>query len=411
MPKILRPSSRLLRLLKLIYERGEISRSDLVEKTGYSAFLVSKMCDELLREQLVCETGPGNSTGGRPPTLLSVNPELGVLVGLHIGTVNVRVAVTDLTGRTLAYEKVASRSEAGPEVVIPHLIALVEQTMERAGAGRERLRGIGIGISGVLDRASGTTLFWPKVPQWVNVPVKRIFAEHFRTFVEVEDSPRTMALAERRFGAGSGVDEFLYVMIGAGTGSALFLDGRLYTGSDGFAGEFGHLSVDLNGPLCSCGNRGCVETYVSASALIRMAQQAVSQGLAIQLWQLSGGDVERVSMELIARAAAEDDRFSLNLLAAAGEKLGAGIVGLVNLLNPGLIIIGGGLASAAGRFLMPSVERVVRERALTRTSAQTRIQLSTLEETDWARGGALLVIENALERALLESLPAAAAEA
>ncbi len=411
MPKILRPSSRLLRLLKLIYERGEISRSDLVEKTGYSAFLVSKMCDELLRDRLVCETGPGNSTGGRPPTLLSVNPELGVLVGLHIGTVNVRVAVTDLTGRTLAYQKAPSQSEAGPEAAIPHLISLVEQSLERAGAGRERLRGIGIGISGVLDRASGTTLFWPKVPQWVNVPVRQIFTEKFGTFVEVEDSPRTMALAERRFGAGSRAEEFLYVMVGAGTGSALFLNGHLYTGADGFAGEFGHLSVDHNGPLCSCGNRGCIETYVSASALIRNAQQAVSQGLAIQLWPLSGGDLDRVSLELIARAASEDDRFSLSLLGAAGERLGAGIVGLVNLLNPELIIVGGGLAAAAGRFLMPSIERIVRERALTRTSAQTRIELSKLDETDWARGGALLVIENALERALFESLPAAAVEA
>jgi predicted NBD/HSP70 family sugar kinase len=406
-PKILHPTSRLLRVFKLIYERNQISRSDLVEKTGHSTFLISKMCDDLQRAELVRETGPGSSTGGRPPTLLSVNPDLGVLVGLHVGTVNVRIAVTDMTGQTLAYQKAPSRAEAGPGEAIPHLVSLVEETMARGGADTTRLRGIGIGISGVLDRESGTTLFWPKVPQWVNVPVKQMFADRFGTFVEVEDTPRTMALAERRFGAGAEAGEFIYVMVGAGAGAALFLNGTLYTGAHGFAGEFGHLSVDVNGPLCSCGNRGCIETYVSASALIRTARQAIGQGLAIQLWQLCGGDPERVSIESIAQAAVLEDRFSSNLLSEAGARLGAGIVGLVNMLNPELIILGGGLAAAAGNFLIPAVERVVRERALSRPAVQTRIQLSTLEETDWARGGALLVADNALEQALREALPSA----
>ncbi len=410
MPKILRPGSRLLHLLKLIDQRGEISRSDLVELTGYSTFLVSKMCDELLGEKLVCETGPGSSTGGRPPTLISVNPDLGVLAGVHVGTVNARIVITDMTGKVLAYQKAATNADAGPQVAVPRLIALLEETLRRAGAGRERLRGIGLGISGVLDPETGTTLFWPKVPQWVNVPVRDMFAERFGSFVKAADSPRTMALAERRYGAGSGAGEFVYVTVGAGTGAALFLNGALYTGANGFAGEFGHLSLDLNGPLCSCGNRGCLETYVSASVLIRKAQHAVSQGMAIQLWQLTEGAVERISLELIARAAREGDRFSLALLSDAGTHLGAGIVGLINLLNPALIVIGGGVAAAAGEFFMPALERVVRERALARPAVETRIQLSTIDETDWARGAALLATEHALEQALFESLPNLAAE-
>ena len=404
MPKIHRPHSRLLRLLRLVYYHSPVSRSELVEKTGYSTFLVSKMCDELIRRSFVCETGLGSSSGGRPPTMLSINPDLGRLVGVHIGTVNVRIAVTDMSGNTLAYLKAPSRVESGPEAALGHLISLVQECMRRASLTRGRLRGIGIGISGVLDRTTGTTVFWPKVPQWVDVPVKQIFSQHFEVPVEIEDSPRTMAIGERRLGAGGGADPFIYVAAGAGTGAAIFLKGDLFTGAGGFAGEFGHIAVEGGGPLCSCGNRGCIEALVSASALIRQARAVVADGLAIELWQLCQGDPARITLELIAQAASQNDRFSLSLLDQAGEHLGMGVVALVNLFNPALIVIGGGLALAAGKFLLPAVERVVRQRALVQAAAQLRIQISTLDESDWARGAALLVSEQALEREFVESL-------
>ena len=397
MPKVTHSQNRMLRLLRLIFQRGQISRSELAEQTGYSAFLVSRMCDELLREGLLRETGPGTSTGGRPPTLLSVNHELGRLVGVHIGTVNARVAVGDINGELILYRKGPSLVERGPDYAIAHIISMIEEALREARTSTNQLQAIGIGISGVLDRDTGTTLFWPKVPQWVNVPVRQIFSTHFGTLVEIGDSPRTMELAERRLGAAGGVDHFIYVTVGAGVGAALFFNGELYTGSRGFAGEFGHIPVEEDGPLCSCGNRGCVEALVSASALIRKARRAVQEGLTIQLWQLCGGDVERITVEMIAEAADAGDRFAVSLLTEAGMYLGRGLLSLVNLLNPALIVVSGGIAVAAGRFLMPVAEQVVRQRALSRPADHGRICLSTLGESDWARGAAFLVAERALE--------------
>jgi predicted NBD/HSP70 family sugar kinase len=403
-PKIRLPHAHAARILRLIFEKNQISRADLAAETGFSAFLISKLCELLLDTGYISEVGSGESSGGRRPALLSIKPGLGRVIGIHIGTVNVRIALTDMAGTAIDYLRGPSRADAGPDIAIPHLIGLVEQVLQKAGLKNTDLQGIGTGISGVLDRQSGTTLFWPKIPQWVNVPVKKLLEDHFRVPVEVEDTPRTMAMAERRIGAAQRVREFIYVMIGAGTGAAIYLNGQLYTGSAGFAGEFGHITVDEDGPLCSCGNRGCLETLVSAGTLIRHAQQGLSLGLSTRLWQLSGGDPDMISVETIAEAARQQDRFSLGLFREIGSHLGTGLVALINLLNPELVVVGGGMISAAADLLMPQVETAVRERALVRTTNQVRIEASALREREWSRGGALLSAGQALEPMFLQSI-------
>jgi predicted NBD/HSP70 family sugar kinase len=404
MADLSRPNARLLSLLRVIYDADQISKADLVEQTGYSPFQISKMCDELLDLHLIREIGHGNSTGGRPPALLSVEPSSGKVVGLHIGTFNARIVITDLAGTLLSFRKVRSHAETGPDAALRQLISEVDATLSQAGVTRHQVRGIGVGIAGVLERSTGVTLFWPKVPQWVNVPVKQHFADAFKTIVEVEDIARTMALAERRFGKGKQVSEYIYVTIGAGTGAALFLRDQIYTGASGFAGEFGHVSVDERGPLCSCGNRGCLEVAVAASTLIGRAKAGISQSLSNALWRLTGGKPDNISLELIGQAADEGDRFTCNLLHEAGSYLGIGLVGIVNLLNPTLITLGGGLAMSAGRFLLPVVEQVIRNRALAPQAAEVKIELSELSESDWARGAALLVTRKALEASFLSSI-------
>src|SRR4051794_450692 len=339
MPKIRNTTLHALGLLKLLYENVRISRSDLGAMTGYSAFLVSKLCDVLLKKGFITEVGSGDSSGGRRPTLLSIAPGLGRIAGLHVGRVNARVVITDICGNELAFLKMPSRVSAGPSVAMPHLIALVEQALRKAKVKREELLGIGVGISGILDRSTGTTLYWPKVTQWVNVPVRQIFTDHFGIAPEIEDTPRTMALAERRLGLARQADNWVYLMLGASVGSAIFINRNLYTGGRGFSGEFGHFSVKDDGPLCGCGNRGCLNTFVSATALIQSARAAVSEGLSPQLWELCDGNVDRISVDLIVRTAAAGDRYSVRLLHELGGWLGKAIIVLVHLLDPELIVI------------------------------------------------------------------------
>jgi len=283
---------------------------------------------------------------------------------------------------------------------------MIEKVLRRQGLSRDRVWGIGMGISGVVDRQNGLTLMWPKVPHWVDVPVRRILADEFRTPVEIDDSARTMALAERRFGVAAEARQFIYVMLGAGTGSALFLNGELYTGAAGFAGEFGHITVEENGPPCSCGNRGCLEALASASALIAQARAALRAGLDGPLWRSCGANPDALSIASIAQAARESDRFSAKLLGEAGMHIGIAVVSLVNLLNPELIVFGGGLASAASEFLLPEIERAVRERAVERAAATVKIRFSAASESDWARGAALHGAGPSLDRLVAASLGA-----
>ncbi|MGH9444828.1 MAG: ROK family transcriptional regulator [Terriglobia bacterium] len=400
MPKINSPHAHVFKLLSLIYTHERISRTELVERTGDSTFLVSKLTDKLLKDGLISEVGAGVSSGGRPPVLLSMNPDVARLIGVHIGTINLRAALTDVQGNVLAQRVDKSRVQEGPEKALPHMSGIVRGLLKEAHVEAGRLSGIGIGIAGILDRAQGVTLSWPRVPSWSCVPIKESVEKTFKTLVEIDDTPRTMALAERRFGRARGATNFIYIALGAGVGASLFLNRDLYTGHGGFAGEFGHTSIDEEGPLCSCGNRGCLEGFVSASTLIRRAGEGLAAGLSGELYRLARENGGQLNLQSIGRAAGAGDRFCLGLLSEASRHVATGITSLINLLNPELIVLGGGLVKEAGRWLLPEVQRQVHERAMPSSASQVTIAISELSEIDWARGASLLLSSKVLKKLL-----------
>jgi len=404
MPRVPLSRQHTLQILQLIRAQDSISRASLAEKTGTSPFLISKTCDQLLAAKFITEAGQGDSTGGRRPTLLSLKPDLGRLIGVDLGAGNIRIAMTDFSGNLIEYVRDESHADQGPEVAMKHLIHLIDQMLKKTGVAPPELNGIGVGISGVLERSTGVTLFWPKMPLWINVPVKKILEDRYKTLVELDDTSRTQAFAEYKLGALESIKHFIYVAVGAGVGAALFLDGKLYSGSAGFAGEFGHITLSDTGLLCSCGNRGCLETMVSASALIRKARHGISEGLSNALMQMSQDDPNHLSVEMLAKAAAQGDRFTRRLLSDTATSLGTSLVTLVNLLNPELIVIGGGVASAVGELMLPEIERIVRDRAMIQGENQVQIRISRLQEKDWTLGATLLVVEKALAQSFMKAM-------
>jgi predicted NBD/HSP70 family sugar kinase len=257
---------------------------------------------------------------------------------------------------------------------------------------------LGVAQSGVIDHAVGTLLFWPKVGGWYNVPLKAILEREHSLPTIVEDSARTMAVAEQTFGQGAGLANFVHVLVGTGIGSTIFVNGQLYIGSAGMAGELGHTTIDENGPQCSCGNRGCLEVYSSGWAIVKRVRAALSDGVTSILSKLVAEHPEELSVEMIVGAVKSGDRLSQNVLSEAGIHLGTALAGLVNLLNPERIILGGAVPRAAGELLLNPLLYTLRARAFQRSVNVTDVVVSQLDEKASALGAVILLAKNLLGR-------------
>src|ERR1700704_4993214 len=254
----------LLAVLEAIYDQGQASRTGLAEKTKFAPSYISALVADLRRRGVVEEGGRSPSRAGRRRGLLHVVPDLGHLVGIRIGRANTRIVVTDFLGKVLTLKKLPTEISLGEE----HVFDLIDRELGAALKSDSLIKGIGIAMSGVIDRNSGTVLFWPKVPGWNNVPLKRRVQAKYGVPVVLEDSVRTMALAEEKFGDAKGRKNFVYVVVSMGIGAAIYINNSLYLGASDLAGELGHTTIDERGDLCSCGNRGCLEVYASGSAIL-----------------------------------------------------------------------------------------------------------------------------------------------
>jgi glucokinase-like ROK family protein len=224
------------------------------------------------------------------------------------------------------------------------------------------LLGIAMAVPGLIDWRSGMVLFAPNLG-WANVPLGEVLHQAFQAPVVVENEATLAALGEQYFGAAEGFNEVLYVSAGVGLGGGMVINGNPYNGSSGFAGEFGHMTMNAQGELCKCGNRGCWETQVSQAALFRYIQKSIESGSTTMLSQLAENHHDHLSVEAVVTAAQADDPVALDALKKVGRDLGIGLASLVNALNPDLVVFGGILSLASG-YLIPHVLIEIRNRAL-----------------------------------------------
>ncbi len=386
----------LLSILQLIYSQGLSSQAGLAEKTGLAPSYISNVVSELRHRGLVEEAGRSPSRAGRRRVLLRVNPRLGHLIGIRAGRANTRIVVTDLAANIIRLKMIPTEIHRGER----HVFDLIDREL-RAILEHDRLvKGIGLALSGVIDREQGAVLFWPKVPGWSGVPVKKILQDKYSLPVVVEDTVRTMALAEQRFGVAGQFQNFVYVLVSMGVGAAIYIKGQLYLGADNLAGELGHTTIDERGELCSCGNRGCLEVYASGWAIINRAQAGLSQGVHSGLATPMGRHPERLSIEAIVAAAKARDQFAHTLLWEAGLHLGTGIASVVNLLNPEAIVLGGEVARAARSFLLRPLFHSLKTRTFHRSAQNLKVMVSRLGGEAGAAGAAVLVAQQLLPELL-----------
>jgi predicted NBD/HSP70 family sugar kinase len=260
--------------------------------------------------------------------------------------------------------------------------------------------GIGIGIAGLVDTNRGIVLYTPNMTGWESAPLGPFLSERFNTDIIIDDSVRCMAVSEKRYGSARGLQNFLYIYIGKGVGSGVLLDGRIYRGAHGVAGEFGHITIKQNGNLCNCGNSGCLEAHVSESRIIEDIKKNIASNVHSSLSEkieMGNG----IGLGDILHHAREGDKLANLTINNVSENIGIGIANLVNVFDPGVIILGGEVIDAFGESMMENILRVVRLKAINAISSQTSIIPAEVEDFTASRGAATLLVEKHLQNSIL----------
>jgi N-acetylglucosamine repressor len=386
-------------VLHLIHTGLNSSRLELAREADLSPASITSIVQRLITKGLVIEAEPTRSNLGRRPVPLEIRRNAAYLIGLDLGSIYLRIVITDINGNIIYKYRTQTGMGEGRKRVLEKAFHSINEAIKGSSLSPDAIRGIGIAHSGVIDSDKGLVVSYPRpgqMAEWKNIPLRQIFQDEFKVPCLLEDSVRTTTIAEKCFGLGRDLNNFLYINVGMGIGAGIFLDGKLYRGAGGSAGEFGHITADENGPLCSCGNNGCLESVASCGAIIRAARTAIEQGIDSKIRDLADGDLEKVSIEIIAQAVAQNDSLAFRVLQKAASYIAIGLADLVNLLNPRVMICGGALFREVPELLSDPVRRIIKQRSLEKSANEVQLQVSRLGAEAGALGASRLIAEKIL---------------
>jgi predicted NBD/HSP70 family sugar kinase len=374
-------------LFQLLRDGKARTRAELALTTGLARSTVAARIDALISSGLVGPAGEASSSGGRPPSRFAFNPAARSVLAVDVGATHVIVAVTDLGGNVLAERRLAQDVAEGPETVLGRLVEEGKMLLTEAGRTPADLAGIGIGLPGPVEHATGMPVKPPIMPGWDGFDVVRYVQRSLPVPVLVDNDVNIMALGERT-AHWPEHDNFLFIKVATGIGAGIISSGELQRGANGTAGDLGHVRVPRGDDvLCRCGNYGCLEALASGPAV---ARELAGQGLAAE----KGGDVLRL--------VAEGNLQAIQALRQAGRDVGDVLATVVNLLNPSVIVIGGSLGQA-GEHLMAGVREVVYRRSLPLATSHLRIALSMAGDQAAILGASQMVTQHVLSPAVIEA--------
>jgi glucokinase-like ROK family protein len=388
---------RQINLSAILYhlrEHAPISRAALAEITGLNKSTVSSLVGELIEDQFVREVGLESGAVGRRAMLLRLNPAAGCIVSGEIGVDFISVIIADFAAEIIWRRQIKINPAMGQDAIVEQAVSLLRQAVEQGSSSCHTLLGVAVGVPGLVDQETGMLLFAPNLG-WRDVPVRRVLQQAFDAPVFVDNEANLAALGEHYFGAAQGYEEVLYISAGVGLGGGVVHDGQLCRGVTGVAGELGHMTMDPDGELCNCGNRGCWETLVSQQVLFRRIKEAIDSGHASQLSEAVNGDYTRLTVPLIVDAACANDPVALSTLACMGRDLGIGMASLVNALNPELVVFGG-ILSLAWDYMLPAVMEEMQNRALRWNREAARVVLARHRFDACVMGGVAQVFQDIL---------------
>ncbi len=367
------------------------TRASLAAATGLTRATVSSLVDELIALNLVREMGLQLSQGGRPGTGLELNPAGGCAIGVEIGVGFVEAVLTDFVATVQWRDRVEFDTRLSDEV-----ISIAEKLARRAERESKKLGwkllGIGLGLPGLVKIDEGLLKFAPNLG-WRDIRFQALWEKKFGVPVHAVNEGSAAALAEHYFGVAANYHDFIYLSASSvGLGAGIMIDGKLFQGIDGYAGEVGHMVLDPSGPLCACGRHGCWEKVAGSPAIIKYVMDQAQTGRSTKVLDMIQGNLSKLSVDLIAQAASEGDAVAYEAIAQVSQLFGVGIINLINTFNPQLIVIGGALSPALKPFL-PTIVNVINQQAFRALSDSVAIEISRLGDDACVMGAVAAVLD------------------
>jgi glucokinase len=319
-------------------------------------------------------------------------------IGVDLGGTNIVCAAVTPDARIIEKHKRPTEVPKGVEGVVANIKECIREVLRKAHLSLEEISGIGIGSPGPLNTRTGIVVSPANLTGWRNVPLRKMLEDEFKVRVVLDNDANAAAYAEKWAGAGKGVDNLVVFTLGTGVGGGIIIDGKLLRGPDDTAGEVGHCTIDYNGYPCKCGNRGCLETYVSATGIVRRTIEAIRKGRQTIISTMVDGDLDRLTSKIVHEALEKGDQLACEIFEETGRLLGAGIANIINTLNPEMIVISGGVIQAGEHLFGPTKDEV-RRRAFEEPARTARIVPARLGGDAGVIGAAGILLQQlALEK-------------
>jgi len=375
------------KVLYTIRDQQPISRAEIAKQIGLSPAAVSGITAELIEKKLLLEKQPGVSVGGRRPVLLTLNPDGAYTIGVFLSVRRINVVIINLQADILAEHSVYfSEEDTSPETVADQIMQAVHHCMWKTELTRAQISGIGVAIPGLVNEPDSVIKFALNY-KWKNIHLKEILDQKLEIPTYIENSVKCIALAEQWFGEGKNTDDFIVVNLAQGIAIAIFINGQLYKGRSGVAGEFGHTIIDPNGPLCRCGKRGCFEAHTGNFVILQRAKELAQEGA----WT-TATPLEDLTIEEVIERVKSGEEALVKLYQEVGRAMGIGMVNLIEIFNPSKIILTG-KGTLAGAALIKPMQETIPHYLTGNLDNLPEIVIQKWQYTDTARGAGVMVLQ------------------
>jgi len=379
-------------VLDNIRQREPISRKELAEVVGLTSSSITNIVNRLIGEGYLVENGSGKSMGGRKPIMLELNSKARYAIGVELNVTDIICVITDFKANRIIKKECGTLIHEGKDRVIQRIIDLINQTIEESGIPREKIMGIGLVSAGPYDHEKGIMVNPPNFPGWYNVPIKDLVqnATNIPTYFEKETVGA--ALGEYWFGCAENVKSlFMINVYNIGIGGGVIIDGQVYHGFCDGAGDLGHMVIDIDGPACSCGNYGCLETIASGMAIVRNVKSEIKRGEHSLLTSFTD-DIDNIDESMVINAFNEGDSLCKRMIEKGARYLGIAISNLINVYSPEMVVIGGEFAGKCPYYIKVATE-YARKRTYPLYNKDVKILKSTFGNEQGAIGGVGMVFQ------------------